>query len=121
MPKETDCCQEYAVNPSSVENARKKLPAEAKLKSLSRMFQAFGDPSRLKIMHSVLEHELCVCELGELLEMSAPAVSHHLRRLKDLGLVKTRREGKMVYYSLDDQHIKDILTIGQSHLEHRLY
>lgn len=119
MQKETDCCQEYSVNLCRVEDARKKLPAEVKLKSLSRMFQAFGDPNRLKIMLSVLEHELCVCELGELLQMSAPAVSHHLRRLKDLGLVKTRREGKLVYYSLDDQHIKDLLIIGQSHLEHR--
>ncbi|MDW7651625.1 MAG: metalloregulator ArsR/SmtB family transcription factor [Bacillota bacterium] len=117
--KDHDCCQEFAVNPCAVSAARERLPTQATLESLARMFQAFGDSSRLKIMLAVLDRELCVCELGELLEMSAPAVSHHLRRLRDLGLVKTRREGKLVYYSLDDEHIRDLLVTGQSHVEHR--
>ena len=119
MIKDDDRCQEFCIDAAAVATAKKNLPNQATLTSLSRMFQAFGDSNRLKIMLAVLEQELCVCELGELLEMSAPAVSHHLRRLKDLSLVKTRREGKLVYYSLDDQHIRDLLTIGQTHLQHR--
>jgi ArsR family transcriptional regulator len=119
MSKDNDRCQEYSVNPCTVSAAKDKLPQANTLTSLARMFQAFGDCNRLKIMLAVQDQELCVCELGELLEMSAPAVSHHLRRLKDLSLVRTRREGKLVFYSLDDQHIRDLLVTGRAHVEHR--
>lgn len=112
-------CLEYSVDEQNVDLARRSLPPEEMIIALSRMFSAFAEPNRLKILLGVLERELCVCELGELLEMSAPAVSHHLRRLKDLGLIKTRRRGKLVYYSLDDEHIRDILVIGRSHQAHR--
>ncbi|EEG77114.1 ArsR/SmtB family transcription factor [Dethiobacter alkaliphilus] len=118
MSNEHDRCQEFCVDAKALAAAEKKMPDQATLNRLSRMFGAFGDANRLKIMLAVADQDLCVCELGELLGMSAPAVSHHLRRLKDLSLVKTRRQGKLVYYSLDDQHIRDLLVIGQAHLQH---
>ncbi len=114
-----DCCQEYSVNAANVMKAKESMPDSGTLELLARMFQGFGDINRLKILHCVKDTELCVCELGEVLEMSAPAVSHHLRRLKDLGLVKTRRDKKLVYYSLDDGHISQLLSTGLEHLEHR--
>ncbi|NLM47010.1 MAG: helix-turn-helix transcriptional regulator [Firmicutes bacterium] len=119
MSEDKDICQEYSVNPEAVAAAKGALPDAATLEELSRMFAAFGDANRLRIMLSISERELCVCELGEVLEMSTPAVSHHLRRLKDLGLVRTRREGKLVYYSLDDEHVREILAVGREHLAHR--
>lgn len=119
MTRDHECCQEFAVNAEAVQKAKKDLPAEETLTQLSRMFAAFGDPNRLRILLSVSDQELCVCELGEVLDMSMPAVSHHLRRLKDLGLVKTRRNGKMVMYSLDDEHVRAILATGREHIAHR--
>ncbi|NLN06662.1 MAG: helix-turn-helix transcriptional regulator [Firmicutes bacterium] len=119
MSEEKDVCQEYSVNPEAVAAAKSALPDTAILEELSRMFAAFSDASRLRILLSISERELCVCELGEVLGMSMPAVSHHLRRLKDLGLVRTRREGKLVYYSLDDEHVREILAVGREHLAHR--
>lgn len=117
--RETDTCQEYCVDGEAVLEARQKIPQQETLVLLSRMFQALAEPNRLKILLSIKDRELCVCELGEVLEMSAPAVSHHLRRLKDLGLVRTRRAGKLVYYALDDEHVRTLVTTGLTHLQHR--
>lgn len=114
-----DVCLEHAVNEEAVAQARRNLPEEGILEKLSAMFSAFADVSRLKIMLTICERELCVCELAEVLEMSMPAVSHHLRRLKDLGLVKYRREGKLVYYALDDEHVQQLLTVGLEHILHK--
>jgi len=114
-----DICQEYSINAEAVAHVKENLPDAEVLEKLSAMFSAFADVSRLKIMLSICERELCVCELAEVLDMSMPAVSHHLRRLKDLGLVKYRREGKLVYYSLDDEHVQQLLTVGLEHSLHR--
>lgn len=119
MTKEIEICQVHSVNALHVAEAKKNMPDDFTLDAMSRMFAAFGDASRLRIMLSISNQELCVCELGEVLSMSNPAVSHHLRRLKDLGLVKTRREGKLVYYSLDDDHVRELLTTGREHITHR--
>ena len=112
-------CEEFCVNSESVAKAKERVPGGEKLDLLARTYQALGEVNRLKILLSLCVKELCVCELGEVLEMSAPAVSHHLRRLKDLGLVKSRRAGKLAYYSLDDEHIRTLLETGQIHVEHR--
>lgn len=119
MTRELEFCQEYVVNNYSIKEAKNSIPDEKALTVLSRTYRAFGDPNRLKIMLALSQLELCVCELGEVLEMSAPAVSHHLRLLKDLGLVKTRRAGKLVYYALDDDHVQILLQTGLAHVEHR--
>jgi ArsR family transcriptional regulator len=114
-----DTCQEYSVNPQTVSEALSRIPNDETLGLLTKMFQALADSNRLKIMLSVSHNEVCVCELAEVLSMSAPAVSHHLRRLKDMGLVRTRRDGKLVYYALDDDHVRELLFTALTHLEHR--
>lgn len=119
MKKKLECCEIYAVNEDAVNEAKKNIPSENVVTVLSRTYRAFGDPSRLKILLGLSQRELCVCELGEMLEMSAPAVSHHLRLLKDLGLVRTRRAGKLVYYALDDDHVQTLLQTGLTHVAHR--
>lgn len=114
-----DTCKVFTVNEKAVIEARQNLPEQRQLELLAATFQALGEANRLKILLALSGRELCVCELGQVLEMSAPAVSHHLRRLKDIGLVKSRREGKMACYSLDDDHIETLLSTGMEHVEHR--
>jgi ArsR family transcriptional regulator len=82
---------------------------------LSEIFKVLGDETRTKILYLLAHQELCVCDLAALLDTSLPAVSHHLRLLKALRLVKYRRDGKMVYYSLDDEHILNLIREAQAH------
>lgn len=82
---------------------------------LSEIFRLLGDETRIKILYLLAHRELCVCDLASLLDMSLPAVSHHLRLLKALRLVKYRRDGKMVYYSLDDPHVLNLIREAQAH------
>ncbi|MEW5908892.1 MAG: metalloregulator ArsR/SmtB family transcription factor [Thermodesulfobacteriota bacterium] len=83
---------------------------------MTSIYKALGDPTRLKIAVALTEGEMCVCDLSVFLEISESAVSHQLRRLKDLSLIKNRREGQVLYYSLDDQHVIDFLNIGLEHI-----
>src|SRR5690606_18588065 len=84
---------------------------------LAETFQALGDPSRVQIVWALSKGELCVNDLVDLMEMSQPAVSHHLRTLRDLRLVQVRKDGRTSYYSLDDQHIDSLLREGIDHVE----
>jgi DNA-binding transcriptional ArsR family regulator len=84
--------------------------------ALADIFKAIGDVSRLKIVHALLAEELCVCELSAAVDMTPSAVSHQLRLLRTLKLVKRRREGQKIYYSLDDRHIEHILSEGLAHV-----
>lgn len=93
-----------------------KTVGETELLSLAEIFKAIGDPGRLKIVHSLLERELCVHELAEAVEMTPSAVSHQLRLLRALKLVKHRRDGRWIFYSLDDQHISTILSQALEHV-----
>lgn len=85
---------------------------------LSELFKVFGDYTRLKIIYALLRTELCVCDIAEVLGMSQSSISHQLRVLKSARLVKFRKEGKVVYYSLDDEHVGSIFNAGLSHAEH---
>ncbi len=87
------------------------------LDRLADIFKSLGDPGRLKIIHTLLRRELCVHDLADEVEMSPSAVSHQLRGLRNLRLVKRRRDGQKIYYSLDDQHISTILSQGIDHVE----
>ena len=86
---------------------------------LSKLFKVLGDPTRIKILWALNVHELCVLDLCEVLGMTKSAVSHQLSTLKEAKLVKARREGKEVYYSLDDEHVKEIFETGIIHVSHR--
>lgn len=114
-----DNCNEYNKLPLSIGNAKNSLPSIEILHQVSDFFDAFSTPTRLKILYSLMNQELCTCDLSDICEMSLSAISHQLRILKDRKLIVFRKEGKNVYYSLDDKHILDILKISIEHINER--
>ncbi len=102
-----------------VEEVRSKLPPDEKIAELAEFLEAFSDFSRIKILLALKEHELCTCDLSAVTGLSVSAVAHQLRILRDKKLVKYRREGKNVYYSLDDEHVSAILEIAFEHVNER--
>ncbi|MBT8370203.1 MAG: metalloregulator ArsR/SmtB family transcription factor, partial [Deltaproteobacteria bacterium] len=99
-----------------VEQARQEAISKRDLERLSLTYRVLGDPNRLKIVMALKNVEMCVCDLAAFTGVSDSAVSHQLRRLKDLALVKSRREGQIIYYSLDDEHVTDLLNLGLEHI-----
>ena len=100
----------------AIRKARAALVASDAITDLSELFHALGDPTRLKIVLALSPGELCVADLSEAIGMSESAVSHQLRLLKTLRLVRARKAGKQVYYALDDDHVGDLLSIGKQHI-----
>ena len=92
------------------------MPSEETMQGLAEFYKVFGDPTRIKILCTLFQSELCVCDLAEVTGMTQSAISHQLRVLKQMKLVKNRREGKIVYYSLADAHIQSILNQGMEHI-----
>lgn len=122
MGRDFDCIESCSVNvihEDVVNKVKSGMPDEELFYDLSDLFKVFGDTSRIKIIYALFESEMCVCDLAALFNMSQSAVSHQLRVLKQARLVKYRRDGKVVYYSLDDEHVKEILDKGLSHVEER--
>ncbi len=113
---ELPCCEENLIHQSAVEQVRSLLPEDEVLYDLAELFKIFGDSTRVKILYALLENELCVCDIAKLMEVSQSAVSHQLRVLKSSKLVKFRREGKTVFYSLADEHVFRILSQGMEHI-----
>lgn len=101
-----------------LEFVRHELPAEEALCDLSDLFKVFGDTTRMRILFSLFESELCVCAIAELLGMTQSAISHQLKVLKKYNLVGNRREGKTIYYFLADDHVRTIIGQGFEHLTH---
>ncbi len=99
-----------------LQKVREGLPETERLMELSDLFKLFGDSTRMKILYSLFEAELCVCAIGELLSMSPSAISHQLKVLKDANLVANRREGKTIYYFLADNHVRTIIGEGLEHI-----
>ena len=93
-----------------------EMPTDELLTDLGDLFKVFGDSTRIKILYSLFEEELCVCAIADLLNMTQSAVSHQLKTLKDAKLVNNRREGKTIYYSLADDHVKTIIGMGFEHI-----
>ena len=113
---DSPCCEENLVHQDAVEQVRGLLPPDETLYDLAELFKIFGDSTRVKILYALLESEMCVCDIAKLMEVSQSAVSHQLRVLKTCKLVKFRREGKTVYYSLADEHVIRILSQGMEHI-----
>jgi len=111
-----DGCQIRVVHLERVERARREAVSRRELERLSLIFRVLGDPNRLKIVMALKSVEMCVCDLAAFTGLSDSAVSHQLRRLKDLALVKSRRDGQIVYYRLDDAHVERLLNIGLEHI-----
>lgn len=101
-----------------LEYLKNRMPTQQEMETAAELFKMFGDPTRLKLLAALLGQEMCVCDLSELLGLSQSAVSHQLRLLRTSRLVKNRREGKSVYYSLDDDHVSTILAQGMEHVRH---
>lgn len=114
MEAKQRCC----INPAKVEELKSNMPGEEVLYDIADFFKIFGDSTRLKILFSLIEGEVCVGDLSEVLGTSQSAVSHQLRILRQNDVVKFRKEGKIVYYSLDDDHVKNVLLQGTEHLQH---
>ena len=111
-----ESCDYIHVHEDTITKVREEMPKEEVLYNLADFFKVFGDSTRIKILYVLLQSEMCVCDIGQLLNVSQSAVSHQLRLLKQMKLVKFRREGKIIFYSLSDSHIKTILSQGLEHI-----
>lgn len=109
-------CELVHVHKDILQKVQALLPPDEQLYDLAELFKVFGDSTRVKILYALFESEMCVCDMAQLLGLSQSAVSHQLRTLKNSKLVKFRREGKTVFYSLDDEHVRSILGQGMEHL-----
>ncbi|MDO5688632.1 MAG: metalloregulator ArsR/SmtB family transcription factor [Tissierellia bacterium] len=112
-----ELCDITIIHEEILEDVKEKMPEDQDLSALADFFKVFGDYTRLRILSALTISEMCVCDISALLDMSQSAISHQLRVLKASRMVKNRREGKVVYYSLDDEHIGDILQEGMIHIQ----
>ncbi len=115
--KKDAACEVLCINERKVAAARKAMKSDATLFKLAAVFKVLGDPTRTKIISALLQEELCVCDLSALIGTSQSAISHQLRVLRNMNLVKYRKDGRIAYYSLDDDHISSILMAGLQHVE----
>ena len=115
--KTTECCEENCIHENLLKIVNEKMPDETELYDLSELFKVFGDSTRIRILFVLFEAEVCVCDLAKALNMTQSAISHQLRILKQNKLVKSRREGKSVFYSLSDDHVATIISVGLEHIE----
>jgi DNA-binding transcriptional ArsR family regulator len=114
--KDADVCEIYYVNEVHVRSARQALSPEREILSLAETFRTLGDPTRVKILQALTVEELCVCDLAKLLGVSESATSHQLRVLRSHKIVRYRKEGKMAYYSLDDEHVDTLMREALRHV-----
>ncbi len=114
---ESEICEFLHVHEDIVERVKDKTPPEEELMDLADLFKIFADTTRIKILYLLFESEMCVCDISRLLSMQQSAISHQLRILKDSKLVKARRSGKTVFYSLADEHVRTIIGNGMEHIE----
>lgn len=110
------CCEEKEIHGDLPEKVNSEMPDENELYDLAELFKVFGDSTRIRILFVLFEAEVCVCDLAEVLNMTQSAISHQLKILKQSKLVKSRREGKSIFYSLADDHVKTIIAQGMDHL-----
>ena len=115
-PPEAPKCEFVCVHADVVDRVADVMPDEDTLFDLSELFKLFGDSTRIRILYCLFANEMCVCDIATLLGMTKSAISHQLRTLKQTNLVKFRKEGKNVFYSLKDDHVKKILEMGMEHI-----
>ena len=112
-----DICEAHEIHPERINEVKDKMPDDDTLYDLAELFAVFGDSTRIRILFVLLRSEVCVCDLAAALHMTQSAISHQLRILKQNKLVKSRREGKSVFYSLADDHVRSIIAQGREHIE----
>lgn len=111
-------CNCDVIHAETVAEVKAKMPPEEELYDLADLFKVLGDSTRIRIICALFEAEMCVCDIANVLNMTQSAISHQLRILKQSRLVKNRRDGKVIFYSLDDEHVKNIFDMGLLHLKH---
>lgn len=116
---ENNKCDCTAIDEAAVNDIKKNMISEDEISKLSNLFKVLGDPTRAKIVMALDNREVCVCDLSVALNMTKSAVSHQLAVLKANNIVKSRRDGKHIYYSFDDEHITTIIEIADEHIKHR--
>ena len=117
MKGDVECCDYMHVHQELIDRLVSDMPDEGILADLSELFKVFGDSTRIRILYALSVSEMCVCDIARLLNMTQSAISHQLRILKQSKLVKNRREGKTVFYSLADDHVRLIMNQGLEHVE----
>lgn len=111
-----ECCDFICAHEDIINKVRDKMPGEDTLYDLTELFRVFGDSTRIRILYVLFESEMCVCDIAALLGLTQSAISHQLRALKNAHLVKSRRDGKTVFYALADDHVKTIIDQGLEHI-----
>lgn len=119
MARNEFVCDCNVIHQESVDIARKKMPKEDTFNRLAEFFKLLGDTTRSKILFALDQHEMCVCDLANTLSMSKSSISHQLGTLRRSGIVKCRKSGKEVYYTLDDEHVSRVFEVGLEHISHR--
>ena len=114
---EIECCDTIEVHEELLKIVDETMPEETELYDLAELFKVFGDSTRIRILFVLFEAEVCVCDLALALNMTQSAISHQLKILKQNKLVKSRREGKSIFYSLADDHVRTIISMGREHIE----
>ena len=109
-------CEAFKAHEDIISKVTEELPSDEILYDLAELFKVFGDSTRVKILYLLFESEMCVCDIAQLLKLSVSAISHQLRVLKQSRLVRFRRDGKTIYYSLADEHVRSILAEGMEHV-----
>ena len=117
--QDVECCEEICVHEERIKDIDVQMLEEDELYDLAELFKVFGDSTRIRILFVLSEAELCVCDLAQTLHMNQSAISHQLKILKQAKLVTSRREGKSVFYSLADDHVRTILGQGMEHIEEK--
>ena len=117
IDKEVEICDCCEVHENLLQNVNETIPEENELYDLAELFKVFGDSTRIRILFVLFEAEVCVCDLAKALNMTQSAISHQLRILKQNKLVKSRRDGKSIFYSLADEHVRTIIDQGREHIE----
>ena len=115
--KGREVCDCFEVHEDLLKTVNDTMPEETELYDLAELFKVFGDSTRIRILFVLFEAEVCVCDLARVLNMNQSAISHQLRILKQNKLVKSRREGKSIFYSLADEHVRTIIDQGRDHIE----
>lgn len=110
-------CDVHLVHADAIEKYKENAPDENELYDLAELFKVFGDSTRIRILYVLFEEDVCVCDIAEILGMTQSAISHQLKILKNGRLVKGRREGKQIIYSLADEHVRTIISMGREHIE----
>ena len=117
--KDIEVCCSNELHEEIVDSVRAKMPDTEMLYELAELFKVFGDTTRVRILYALSAQEMCVCDIANVLGMSKSSISHQLGTLRRAGIVKCRKEGKEVYYMLDDDHVKKSFELGLEHIEHK--